>query len=320
MRRIQLRLASRDETGERVTAESLARELGVSSRTIKRDLENMRDDFNLPISYDEGEHSWVLTAPVADFPMVPVTEGELVSLVLARAALHGYKGMPFAEPLRRALQKLEDALPSAMDVDMTELARAVSFRQRGSPVPDMKQFETLADAVIRRQVVTFDYSKQGAKDPERRTVHPYHLTSVAREWYLVAHDESRKAIRNFRLGAMGAVVADKKRRFTLPADFHPESHFSGAFGLFVGDDVQCVRIRFTGRSAEVVPKGEWHPSQKFHPQTDGSVVLEMRTGGLLEIAQWVLSFGKQAEVLEPPELRERVVVVCRGILQRYGVS
>lgn len=89
LRKIQLRLVARKGVGDNITAQSLAAEMGVSARTIKRDLEAMKDDFALPIEYDEAEHSWMFTAGVSDFPMMQVTEGELVSLVLARAALHG---------------------------------------------------------------------------------------------------------------------------------------------------------------------------------------------------------------------------------------
>lgn len=311
---IQTRLSRRRGPGDKVTALSLARELGVSSRTIKRDLEYMRDSAGLPLEYEPADHSWKLTAAVGAFPMVSVTEGEVVALVLAQSALLRYRGMPFERQLNTALDKLAAALPASMAVDWGELSRVVSFRELSCPVLDFEVFNRLADAVIRRRGVAFSYVKNGATGPERRRVLPYHLTAVGFEWYLVSYDEVRKGLRHFRLSGISEVKVNPAP-FSPPQDFEPQRHFAGGFGLFTGDEVSQVRIRFTGTPAKIIAKGCWHPTQVITENPDGSAVLTMTTGGLHEIARWVISFGGAAQALEPEALREIVVARCQGTLR-----
>ncbi|HEY1582998.1 MAG TPA: HTH domain-containing protein, partial [Chthoniobacterales bacterium] len=83
----------------------LAEELEVSSKTIQRDIEFMRDRLGLPIEYDQLHFGFVYTEPVTSFPNIQVSEGEIVALFVAQKALHQYQGTPFEAPLRAAFQK-----------------------------------------------------------------------------------------------------------------------------------------------------------------------------------------------------------------------
>lgn len=316
---IHKRLAERRrkmDTSLVISAANLAREFGVTAKTLQRDLRHMRDSLKLPLEYDETEHSWCYTEDVTQMPTVSFTEGELLALVMAKSALHRYRGMPFERHLTEALGKLERQLDSTMRADPVELDAAVSFRHPGSPVGDMKAFETISRAVISRRRLEFFYLKNHGARHEIRRVEPYHLTSVGFEWYLVAKDQAHGELRNFRLGAMRDVTMSKGAAFPDPA-FDGKKYFSGSFGLFVGDDAKPVTIRFYRRAAEVVPTGDWHHTQRFTPGADGSVLLEMTTGGFHEIAKWLLPFGDLAEVIEPPELIATLKERCEEILRRY---
>ncbi len=315
---IHNRLRSRNSAYERINATVLAKELEVTSKTIRRDVAYMRDRLSLPVEYVEDEYSFAYTREVGDFPLLKITEGELVALLVAKSALHQYRGTPFEKPLQAALGKIESGLTSDMSVDFEQLGRAISFRQPGTPVHNMRVFEALSDAVLRRRIVSFDYRKKNSVEFESRTVRPYHLTAFARDWYLVAHDEGRGALRTFRLAAMRAVKTVKGKTFAMPADFNPERYFGASFGIFVGEGAERVRIRFTGRSAETVADGMWHGSQTLEKEPGGSLVLTLHTGGIEELARWLLSFGDEAEVLEPAALREAVVAQCRRVLARCG--
>ena len=83
----------------------LARELEVSSKTISRDIDFMRDRMLLPIEYEPSEHGCVYTREVESFPTIDISEGELLALSVARKALDHYKGTPFEKPLTNAFNK-----------------------------------------------------------------------------------------------------------------------------------------------------------------------------------------------------------------------
>ena len=72
------------------------------------------------------------------------------------------------------------------------------------------------------------------------------------------------------------------------------------------DDPVRVRIRFSRDQARYVQERRWAAEQRITENEDGSIILEMTTSGLWEIARWALTWGGDAEVLEPEELREMV--------------
>ena len=79
----------------------LAREIEVTTKTIQRDIDFMRDRLNLPIAYNKAEGGYEFTEKIENFPMVELSEAELVSVYVAQKALSQYKGTPFEQPLRK---------------------------------------------------------------------------------------------------------------------------------------------------------------------------------------------------------------------------
>lgn len=93
--------------------------------------------------------------------------------------------------------------------------------------------------------------------------------------------------------------------FAYPEDFDPQTRLAQAFGV-TSDAPVRVRIRFSRDQARSIQERRWAAEQRIMENEDGSIILDMTTSGLWEIARWVLSWGGDAEVLEPDELREMV--------------
>ena len=79
--------------------------LEVSSKTIQRDLDFMRDRLALPIEYDSERNGYYYTQPVTDFPTMEVSTGEVTALCVAQMALAQYEGTAFQRQLSAALRK-----------------------------------------------------------------------------------------------------------------------------------------------------------------------------------------------------------------------
>jgi predicted DNA-binding transcriptional regulator YafY len=300
-------------SAQKKNASFFANLLETSAKTIRRDIEFMRERMGLPIEYDESLYTYFYTREVTDFPLLKITEGELTALFVAKAALHQYKGAPYESALRSALEKLESGLKSEMDVDLDAIDRAISFRNAGSPVPDMKTFELLADAVMHRKIVRFTYRKSSGESSVR-IVRPYHLAHYGTRWYLLSpEDADAGTIKQFNLRQISRVEVMSKR-FAPPVGFTPENYYQNAFGIFVsGEAAQEVRLKFTGSASEIVQEGDWHPTQKFVKKKDGSVEMTFTVSSFDEVAKWVLSFGGEAEAVAPLELREKVRKLAKQV-------
>lgn len=87
------------KAGKYPNCSQLAISIEVSTRTVKRDVDFMRDSLRLPIEYDSRRYGYYYTKPVDQFPSVPVTEAEIFALLVAHKAIAQYQGTPFEQPL-----------------------------------------------------------------------------------------------------------------------------------------------------------------------------------------------------------------------------
>ncbi|MFZ4483066.1 MAG: helix-turn-helix transcriptional regulator [Chthoniobacterales bacterium] len=296
----------------------LARQFEVSAKTIMRDLDFMRDRLAMPLAYEPVRHGYYYTAPVQDFPMMKVSQGEVAALLLAQKSLEEFRGTPFERPLASAFRKLSTSLNSEMDVAWHEMEEAVSVRRAGAGLADLQIFDALAQAVMKRHEVTFSYHKLEGAKPESRQVRPYHLGCLENQWYLFAHDETRGAVRTFALPRIRAVERTGGT-FRRPKDFSLTKILDGSFAVFEGGSPRLVRLRFRGVTARIVAERIWHDSQKITPHADG-IELTMRVGLSPDLVRWVLGWGAEADVLEPAEFRTSLAKAARATAKVYRSS
>ncbi len=138
----------------------------------------MQNRERLPIAFDFFKHGYYLTEKLADFPLLQISEGEIVALFVAQRAMAQYRGTPFEQPLRLACEKLLEGLKGEFSVAWSDLDAAISFRNIETNPVDIKIFKDLNLAIRGSKEVTFDYCKLGAKDFESRRLRPYHLEAL----------------------------------------------------------------------------------------------------------------------------------------------
>src|ERR1035437_7883211 len=192
-----LRIHQALQAGGFPNASKLAREAEVSTKTIHRDVEFMRDRLNLPIEYDASRNGYSYTGEVSAFPTMQITEGEIFALVVAEKALQQYRGTSFEKPLLSAIKKMEQALPDTISLNLADIEHTISFRTRAEQILNLEIFDALAKATAHRRQLELTYRKPGSKQTESRLVDPYHLANINGEWYLFAYDHARKDIRTF---------------------------------------------------------------------------------------------------------------------------
>jgi len=311
-----LRIHEELRCGTLTNCTKLVKLLEVSRKTVVRDIAFMRDRLDLPIEFDAQIQAYRYTHPVNAFPTVHVTEGELLALLVAQRALQQYRGTPFHRQLEVAFEKLAGGLRDRISFSPADELRAVSFRNIGLGKTDLAVFNALSGAVLRHEVVTFDYRKPGEPRESSRRVRPYHLANRENSWYLVGFDLGREALRTFALPRIAGVVVTKEP-FTRPADFSPEKFFASALGVLGGVGDYRVVIRFAATVAERVREREWHESQEMHELPGGVLELRLRLGALMEVEQWVLGWGAAAEVVAPAELRAQLRATASALVTLY---
>ena len=182
------------QEGKYPNASALARELEVSTKSIYRDLDFMRDRLELPIAYDGVRVGFFYTQEVSTFPTLHITQGELFALLVAEKALQQYRGTSFEKPLLSAFKKMAASLPETISLNLADWEQTISFRTSAEPIVNLQIFDALAKATAGRHQVVLSYRKPGRAEAEDRTVDPYHLANINGEWFLFAYDHLREEV------------------------------------------------------------------------------------------------------------------------------
>ena len=303
--------------GRYPNASSLAAELEVSTKSIQRDLEFMRDRLNLPVAYDSQKWGYYYTEPVSAFPSLQISEGELFALLVAEKAVQQYRGTAFEKPLMSAFNKMAASLPDTISFNLAAWEQTISFRLTAEPILDLEIFNALASATTERRQLEIKYRKPGVAEAEQRVIDPYHLANINGDWFLFAYDHLRKAMRTFAPARVKAARPTGKS-FERPRKFSPESLLRDSFAVQSGPASQQVVIRFDRSASDYIREKRWHASQELKNLKDGGLELRMTVSSLPEVERWVLAWGGKATVLKPRALAESVVKGAKALLRCHA--
>ncbi|HEX4645602.1 MAG TPA: YafY family protein [Verrucomicrobiae bacterium] len=312
-----LRIHQAVQSGKFPNASRLAGELEVSTKSIHRDLEFMRDRLQLPLEYNESRRGFYYTEPVNSFPALQITEGELFALLVAEKALEQYRGTNFEKPLVNAFKKLAASLPDTVSLNLADWEQTISFRTRAEPILNLEIFNTLGKAATQRRQLELIYRKPGRRETEVRVIDPYHLANINGEWFLFAFDHLRKDIRTF-VPARIKSIRPTGKTFARPQRFSLDKRLRGSFGVHSAQGEFEVALRFNELVADYIREKRWHDSQKLIELADGGVELRLKLSSLEEIERWVLGWGGNAVVIQPPELAGMVKRSAEKILKNQA--
>ena len=308
------------DSGSFPNCRTLGEILEVSEKTVSRDIDFMRSRLDLPIAYHDRKFGYYYTEPVQTMPSLDVSEGELVSLLIAQGALQRYRGTPYEASLRSACDKIAGAMRGRVSVNISEIASRIVFRGESVLEAHPEVFEGVALAVREARVLDFEYKKLGSDQWEQRVLRPYHLACVKDMWYAIGFDELRQAVRTFALPRMRATQLQDKS-FERPLDFSLVDHLEHSLGVFsVQEAPQTVRIRFSGWAAQFVRERRWHSSQRLRELEAGALEWEASLSSMMEVERWVMGFGAHARVLAPTSLVERIRAGLQATAAGYATA
>jgi predicted DNA-binding transcriptional regulator YafY len=197
-----LQLLSLLQTPREWPGGELADRLGVSRRTVRRDIDRLRE-LGYPVEATRGaDGGYRLVAGKAMPPLV-LDDEEAVAIAVGLRAGAGHAVEGVEEASVRALAKLEQVLPSRLRRRVTTLQAATTALASGDGASIAPETLTvMASAIAGRERLRFAY-RSGDGTPSRRLTEPYRLVSTGRRWYLVAYDLEREDWRTFRVDRIG---------------------------------------------------------------------------------------------------------------------
>ena len=321
------------ESARRLTIDDLAERTGVSTRTIRRDLEALQaSGFPLYDDLDDGKRYWMLEQrPFRRLDETGFTLAELSALYFSRTLVEALAATPFHHDVRSAFEKLSGALTPGMRQFLDRLPLVLQAKAEpgalaavpdaGSDGPTPKDVAArsaraaqLVEATLHHRRIAMRYHSMSSDREKAYLVEPYRLVFAQGGLYVVAFVPEYGQLRTFAVDRILGLSLTEER--FEPSDA-PEEVFAHSLGVNQGTPPQRVEISFAPRIARYVKERVWHASQHAEDQPDGSVHLVLHVSNDWALRSWVLGFGPLARVVGPPELAAQVLDELERARARY---
>jgi proteasome accessory factor B len=305
--------------GRHPNASSLARELRVSSKTVQRDLDYLRDELEAPIEFDRRENGYVYSRSDYVLPFLPVDGKDLFSIGVAAQVMALFGGTPLARDLEACYERLAELMPPAVALRPEIVRDKIALRSPAPYRPVREEtWQAVAEAMQRGVSLSIRYRHPGEPPGEPRVLRPYAIVLWERDWLAVAEDAAAGKVKTFYLARMSDPRLTGER-YAIPKDFDAERHFRHTFGLFVGGEKPFqFRVRFSREIADEIREQRWHPRQSIEDLPDGSAILALPAVSIREAREFVLRYGSRALALEPPELVEDLAREAAALSAAYA--
>lgn len=269
-----LRLLSLLQTHRFWPGGELAERLGVSARTLRRDVDRLRE-LGYPVDASPGVAGGYRLAAGSELPPLLLEDDEAVAIAVGLRTAAGAAIAGIEDASLRALAKLDQVLPSRLRRRVAGLHGNVAVLRWNEPGPlvDPETLTLLAQACRDREEARFEYRRRDGEEASR-LVQPHQLVAVGRRWYLVAHDVRRDDWRTFRLDRIADVRLAGARFDERPVP-------GGDAARFVAESIRATPLTHRATAIvdaapdEVAPMARWFDTEAV-PRADERTSLDLR--------------------------------------------
>ena len=306
------------ESARRLTIDEMAAKTGVTTRTIRRDLEALQF-VGFPL-YDEvydGKKYWLLEQKAFKrLDATGFTFAELSALYFSRTLVECLAAAPFQKDVSSAFAKLAGALTPGMKQFLDRLPLVIQAKaDPGAPntAARAREIDQLLDATLQHRRVVMRYHSFSSDREKEYLIEPYRVVFAQGALYVVAAVPEYGQTRTFALDRIKSLSLTEDR--FEPADTDEES-FAHSLGVHEGTP-ERIEIVFAARIARYVRERAWHQSQEITDQADGGVIVTLQVSNDFALRSWILGFGPLARVLSPPQLVTQIAEESAATAARY---
>ncbi|MCM3761172.1 transcriptional regulator [Alkalihalobacillus oceani] len=296
---------------ETITAKELAHYCGTSTRSIYRDMRTLESIGVMFIS--EGKEGYKLIQKPAQ-PHRLFSEEELLALTVYPAllgstqALQDQKGM---NAYKKGIEKLKALTITGTNEKLikvsSHLGKRILIHDQAESNFSNHIMPSLLRAVFENKALEVDYYAISRDESSRRVIHPYYILPRSGHLYVIAKCLLRKDIRIFRVDRIAtATLLDKT--FSIPRNFDINDYLSNRWSIFADDKrPTTLTVKFKSLASRYIKEQQFYTETELTEHDDGTILLKATVQSKKEFIRWIRSFGLDAEILEPEEVRQQLV-------------
>ncbi len=310
-----LRMVTILQRDEANTTESLMNELGVSRRTLFRDLRTLnkagiRHRFDRKRGFHLDQDSQV--------PPINLTIPETLGLMLLSKTAFSQRDRPMIGYALSAIYKIIATVPAPIHEACKEMMANVSVAPDTQPIgrQDFDRYVELQRCIDEQRCCRVVYRGPADEDDLHAVLDPYLLHRVNGAWYVLGYTDVHDEVRMLKLSRI-IDLDPTDERFQRPENFKAEDKLGLAWRMIPEGKEYDVVLEFTAKVATNVSDTRWHVTQDHKILEDGRCLMTFRVDGIKEIAWWICGYSDQVKVIKPPQLRDIVEQMHRDALKQY---
>jgi len=309
------------EASRRVTIDDLSKRTGVTTRTIRRDLEALQTaGFPLYDETHDGKKYWTLEQKAfRRLDDTGFTLAELSALYFSRTLVESLSGTPFERDVRSAFDKLAGALTPGMKQFLDRMPLVMQAKaEPGAQAaePRTREVAILLEATMQHRRVTMRYHSFSSNREKSYEFEPYRLLFGQGGLYVIGMVPEYGELRTFAVDRIEHISLTEERFEPLEL---PDDAFAHSLGVNQGAPERIV-VLFKPRIGRYVRERVWHPSQKAADEADGSVRLTLQVVNDWALKSWILGFGGLATVIEPEALAAEIRTELAAAVSNYQAA
>jgi predicted DNA-binding transcriptional regulator YafY len=291
------------EASRRATIDDLASRTGVTTRTIRRDLEALQTaGFPLFDETHDGKKYWTMEQRAfRRLDDTGFTLAELSALYFSRTLVECLSGTPFQRDVNSAFEKLSGALTPGMKQFLDRMPLVMQAKPdpgAQAAEPRTKEVAQLVEATMQHRRVTMRYHSFSSNREKTYVFEPYRLLFGQGGLYVIGMVPEYKELRTFAVDRIEQVSLTEERFEPLEL---PDDAFANSLGVNQGTP-ERIEVEFAPKIARYIRERVWHPSQSIESRDDGSIRITLNVVNDWALKSWILGFGGLAKVVSPATL------------------
>lgn len=298
-----------------VTAGELAADLDVSERTVHRYM-GMLDEMGIPIASERGRGGGFYLVRGYKLPPLRFTPEEASALYLGADVVRRISGLAsYRDAAQAARAKLDGVLPDRLREQAAQAQQQILITgfERMDYGPWEDTLATLRQAMRDQRRLAMAYRTGGQAETAERIIDPYAMVHQWGYWYLVAYCHRRSEVRTFRVDRITGLTP-LNEGFRRPTNFDVAEYLEQSMSQ---DWPVSYRVRLRFRPEGAFRARDARGWDSFVEREDGAVEVTYSASDLYWAARIALSYGSDAEVLEPPDVVERVREQVQYLINQY---
>lgn len=309
------------EASRRLTIDEMAGKTGVTTRTIRRDLEALQSaGFPLFDESHDGKKYWLLEQKAfRRLETTGFTFAELSALYFSRTLVECLAATPFRKDVASAFERLAAALTPGMRQFLDRLPLVFQAKAEPGAHPASargREIGQLLDATLQHRRVSMRYHSFSSDREKEYVIEPYRVVFAHGALYVVAFVPEYGQTRTFAVDRIKSLSVTEERFEPSESE---EPAFAHSLGVHHGAPEQ-IRIAFEPAVARYVRERVWHPSQEVEEQPAGGIVLTLNVSNDFALRSWILGFGALARVLTPASLAAQIALELEQARARYPAT